>query len=269
MMSTFTKDRVARLVFILPGVVLLALFFLPLLALVVRAWQAGAMTHALSASALQALQLSLLTSTLATVLAVGLGTPLAYALARWRFRFKTWVAVLTDLPLVLPPSVAGLLLLLTFGRRGLFGPALQAVGLSVPFTLGAVVLAQLFVAAPLYVRAARIGFAGVDPHLEEAASVEGASPWQVFHLVMLPLASRALLGGMVLTWTRALGEFGATMLFAGNLPGVTQTMPVAIYLGFERDLGTALVLSGVLVVASLVVLVFLRQLEKRDSDMRG
>jgi molybdate transport system permease protein len=166
-----------------------------------------------------------------------------------------------DLPVVLPPAVAGLALLMAFGRRGVLGGALGTLGLSLPFTTAAVVVAQTFVAAPFYVRAARLGFAAVDAQLEEAAYTEGASQWQLFRHVMLPLTGRALASGLVLCWTRALGEFGATIMFAGNLPGRTQTMPLAIYLGLEQNLGVALALSALLLLTSGVLLGVLRWLE--------
>ena len=256
----------AKWMFILPGIFLLALFLLPLLALLVRSINDDFFTYALSEQAFKALRLSLITSTITTGGAVMFGTPLAYILARWRFRFKSWVELLIDLPIVLPPSVAGLALLIAFGRRGLFGSMFNVVGISLPFTTAAVVLAQTFVAAPLYVRSARIGFTEIDEQLEEAAHVEGANQWQLFWEVMFPLAGRALLSGAILTWTRALGEFGATILFAGNLEGVTQTMPMAIYLGFERNLGIALSLSVVLIIVSVFLLMLTKRLEKRERD---
>ena len=193
------------------------------------------------------------------------GTPLAYVLSRWNFKHKAWVEILLDLPIVLPPSVAGLALLIAFGRNGVFGPALGILGISLPFTTPAVVIAQTFVAAPLFVRSARIGFAQIDQQIIEAAHVEGANQWQLFYEVMIPLTGRVLASGAILTWTRALGEFGATILFAGNLQGVTQTMPMAIYLGFESNLGVALILSVVLIAVSIVVLAATKQLEKRRS----
>ena len=181
-----------------------------------------------------------------------------------KIKFKSWIELLIDLPIVLPPSVAGLALLIAFGRRGLFGSAFNIIGISLPFTTVAVILAQAFVAAPLYVRSARIGFTGIEKQLEEAANVEGANQWQLFREVMLPLTKRTLLSGAILTWTRALGEFGATILFAGNLEGVTQTMPMAIYLGFEQNLGVALALSVVLIVVSFFLLMLTRKLEKEE-----
>jgi len=262
----FLNDGHLNWIFILPSAILLALFALPLFALFVRSINEGFFNFAFSEQAFKALRLSLTTSTITTLVTILFGTPFAYTLARWKFRLKSWIELFIDLPIVLPPSVAGLVLLIAFGRRGMFGSALSALGISLPFTTAAVVLAQTFVAAPLYVRSARVGFAVIDKQLEEAAHVEGANQWQLFYEVMFPLAGRALLSGAILTWTRALGEFGATILFAGNLEGVTQTMPMAIYLGFERNLGIALALSVVLVIVSIFLLMFTKRLEKHESD---
>jgi molybdate transport system permease protein len=252
----------SKWLFIVPSALLIALFFIPMFALLERSLDENFFISAFSQQAFQALRLSLITSTITTGGTVLFGTLLSYILARWRFRLKAGIELMIDLPIVLPPSVAGLALLMAFGRRGLFGPALEIFGISLPFTTAAVVLAQAFVAAPLYIRSARIGFAGIDKQLEEAAQVEGANQWQLFSAVMLPLASRALLSGAILTWTRSLGEFGATILFAGNLEGVTQTMPMAIYLGFERDLGVALALSVVLIIVSTILLIITRKLDR-------
>ncbi|MBI5838560.1 MAG: molybdate ABC transporter permease subunit [Chloroflexi bacterium] len=255
----------SKWIFILPAAFLLALFALPLAALILRSFSNDFLIHAFSEQAFHALQLSLVTSSITTGITAIFGTPLAYMLARWRFKHKSWIEILIDLPIVLPPSVAGLALLIAFGRQGLFGPALGIFGISLPFTTAAVVIAQTFVAAPLFIRSARIGFTEIDMQLEEAAHVEGANQWQLFTEVMFPLAGRALVSGAIITWTRALGEFGATILFAGNLEGVTQTMPMAIYLGFERSLGTALALSVVLVTVSVVLLLITRKLENREG----
>lgn len=265
LMDKLKNILLSKWVFIIPSVFLLALFLLPFLALFIRSINQEFFTHALSEQAVKALQLSLVTSTITTIGAMIFGTPLAYILARWKFRFRSWIELLIDLPIVLPPSVAGLLLLIAFGRRGLFGSALLALGISLPFTTVAVIIAQAFVAAPLYIRSVRIGFGEIDRQLEEAASVEGANQWQLFSEVMFPLAGRAILSGAILTWTRALGEFGATILFAGNLEGVTQTMPMAIYLGFERNLDVALALSVVLVIVSLILLMLTKRLDKHQQ----
>ena len=265
-MKRFVNDRHLIWIFIIPSIILFALFALPFLALFERSITTDFFAYAFSERALKALRLSLVTSTITTAVTIIFGTPFAYLLARWRFRFKSWLELLIDLPIVLPPSVAGLALLIAFGRRGLFGSALSLMGISLPFTTTAVVLAQTFVAAPLFVRSARVGFTEVDKQLEEAAQVEGANHWQLFKEVMFPLAGRALLSGAILTWTRALGEFGATILFAGNLEGITQTMPMAIYLGFESEIGVALALSVMLVGVSALLLGFIRKLEREDEQ---
>jgi molybdate transport system permease protein len=250
---------------ILPSILLLTLFGLPLLALIARAVQGDFLRHVFSAQALSALKLSLTTSLITVLLTICGGTPLGYILARWTFPQRSSVQLLIDLPIVLPPSVAGIALLIAFGRQGFLGPLLTSFHISLPFTVAAVVLAQTFVAAPLYIRAARIGFSAIDIQIEEAARVEGATQWQLFCHVMFPLSKRALTGGAILTWTRALGEFGATMLFAGNLEGVTQTMPMAIYLGFQRNLGTAIALSVVLIAISVLLLGLTRRLERYED----
>ena len=187
-----------------------------------------------------------------------LGTPLAYALARVRFPGRGLVDALVDLPIVLPPAVAGIALLMAFGRRGLLGPPLSAAGIGLAFTPWAVVLAQCFVAVPLYVRAARAGFMGVDPELERTAYTLGESPLATFWRVTVPLAFPSVLTGAVLCWARALGEFGATIMFAGSFRGRTQTMPLAIYAALETDLGAALALGTILVGVSLLVLAVVR-----------
>lgn len=254
------------LLFLLPAGLLLGLWLIPLGALLLRGFGAGALDYWADPMVQQALRLSLLTSSIASALVLLTGTPLAYALARWEFRGRGALDVLIDLTLVLPPAVAGVALLIAFGRRGLLGPLLAQLGVSLPFTTAAVVLAQIFVAAPFFVRAARIGFDAIDPQLEEAATTEGASQWQLFRYVMLPLAGRFVLSGLVLCWTRALGEFGATILFAGNMAGRTQTMPLAIYLGFERDVGVALALSVLLLLVSALLLLVLRRLERNALE---
>ena len=252
-------------VFILPSLGLIALLGLPLIALVWRAIGKDFFTYALSATAISALKLSLLTSSVSVTVAILTGTPLAYILARWKFRGKNALNLLIDLPVVLPPSVAGLALLIAFGRTGVFGVWLNTIGITLPFTTIAVVMAQTFVSAPLFVGAARVGFAEIDEQITEAATVEGANEWQIFRFILVPLAGRAFLTGLVLTWARALGEFGATILFAGNLEGKTQTMPLAIYLGFETNLGIGIALSVMLVGVSIVLLVLTRRLERRNN----
>ena len=263
--TRFLDERYSKWIFIIPGATLLAFFALPLMAILLRSINLDFFDNAFSKQAFKALRLSLLTSSITTLIAAVFGTPLAYMLARWKLNHKAWLELILDLPIVLPPSVAGVALLITFGRNGLLGSVLNVLGISLPFTTAAVVLAQLFVAAPLFIRSARIGFAHIDQQLEESARVEGANQWQLFSEIMLPLSARALASGAILTWTRALGEFGATILFAGNLEGMTQTMPMAIYLGFERNIGVALALSVVLIFVSVILLMLTKKLEKPEE----
>ncbi|NDJ36375.1 MAG: molybdate ABC transporter permease subunit, partial [Chloroflexi bacterium] len=195
-----------------------ALLTLPFIALLWRL--VGIEPFALSRTPiLDALLVSMRTTTISVVLVVALGTPLAYALARFQFPGKRLISALVEVPIVMPPVVAGLALLLAFGRRGLIGASLVDLGLMVIFTPAAVIITQVFVSAPFYIRAAQTRFAAVPRDLEEAARIDGANEWLVFRHITLPLSLPALLTGLALAWARALGEFGATILFAGNLQG--------------------------------------------------
>ena len=244
---------------------LLLFLSLPLLALVSYSSPAELIDNLKLPQVQQAIGLSLRTSTWATLLAVLLGTPAAYLLARREFRGRLLFDNLIDLPIVLPPAVAGLSLLLVFGRRGWVGGGLEELGVRVTFTETAVVIAQTFIAVSLFIRAASIGFAGVEPELEDAAAIDGASHWQTFSRITVPLARRAVLTGVALAWARALGEFGATIIFAGNFPGRTQTMPLAIYLGFEMNLDVAVTLSVILVGLSFAVLLIIKGVFGRED----
>jgi len=204
-MKQAASDRQLMWAFIVPSIILFSLFALPFFALFQHSIAARSFLNAFSEQTLKALRLSLICSTITTAVTLLFGTPFSYTLARWRFRFKPWLELRIDLPIVLPPSVAGLALLIAFGRRGTFGSLLGSLGIALPFTTAAVVLAQMFVAAPLYIRSARIGYTEINKELEEAAQVEGANQLQLFREVMLPLAGRALISGAVLTWTCAWG----------------------------------------------------------------
>lgn len=247
-----------RLAAALAGGVFVLYLIVPLLVILGRALETGLLDQFAQPTVAQAVQLSLLTTPISTLITIGLGTPLAFSLARRTVPGRSIIETLLDLPIVLPPAVAGLALLMTFGRRGLFGPLLEQLGLSLPFTTIAVVMAQTFVSAPFYIRSAQTGFANVPHQLEESASDLGANGWQVFRRVTLPLAGRSLLSGVILTWARALGEFGATILFAGNFAGRTQTMPLAIYQALESDLGSAVTIAALLIFISFVFLLALR-----------
>lgn len=248
------------------SVPLLGFLLLPLIALLLRVSPEQLISHLGQSMVVQAITLSFSTTLIATALTIVLGTPLAYLLARRRFRWQRVIDTLIDLPTVLPPAVAGLALLMAFGRQGLIGGLLNDLGLQIAFSQTAVILAQLFVAAPFYIRSARVGFASVSFDLEQAAALDGAHGGQIFRLVTLPLAWSNLVSGAVMTWARALGEFGATMIFAGNFPGRTQTMPLAIYLGFEMDLDIALTLSVILIACSFAVLMIVKSLLNREVD---
>ena len=215
--------------------------------------------------AMEALRLSLVTSLSATVVAVLVGVPLAWVLARARVPGRTFIRALVTLPLVLPPVVGGVALLLAFGRRGLVGQYLYDwFGVQLPFSTAGVIMAEAFVAMPFLVITVEGALRSADPRFEEAAATLGARRWTVLRRVTLPLIGPALLAGTILAWARALGEFGATITFAGNLPGVTQTLPLAVYSALDTDRDAAIALSLVLLVASLAVLLLLR-----DRYLRG
>ena len=246
------------LIVALACILILLLLFVPLAGLLWQAvpgWMSGTWQ---SPAVVAALRLSLLTSTLTTLITIIIGTPIAYVLARYQFWGVSLLDILIDLPMVLPPAVAGVALLVTFGRNGVVGQMLADVGIQLPFTTAAVVLAQIFVAAPFYIRAAKAGFAGVDRHLEQISATLGESALGTFWRVTLPLAHNVLIGGAIMTWTRSLGEFGATILFAGNFSGRTQTMPLAIYAALQSDLNVALTLAAILLGTSFTLLVLLR-----------
>jgi molybdate transport system permease protein len=252
---------------------LFALFLgLPVLTLVVRAILNAAPGVAIASPVvLDALGLSLVTTAVSLVVTVSLGLPLAFVLARRRFRGKGLLEAVVDLPVVLPPSVAGLALLLVFGRQGLLSAPFGLLGISVPFTTIAVIMAQTFVSAPFFIRSARAGIAGVDRDLEDAARVDGASERQLFRAVTVPLAGAALAAGLTMSWARSLGEFGATIMFAGNLEGRTQTLPLVVYGEFQGGgIDASIAAAAILVLAAFGVLAAVRVFHwGRVLDVRG
>jgi molybdate transport system permease protein len=239
---------------------LVALLALPPLAMVLRVPPARLLARLTEPAVLEALRLSLVTSVAATGAVVLLGTPLAYLLVVRRIRFHRLIEAIADLPMVLPPTVAGAGLLFAFGRAGLLGGALGAFGIAIPFTTVAVVLAQLFVAAPFFVSTFVAALREIEPGYLEVASTLRAPPSYTYRRVMLPLCLPSFLAGVGMCWARALGEFGATITFAGNLPGVTRTLPLAVYTALQSDLEAAVALSVVLLAVSFVVLLGLRVL---------
>jgi molybdate transport system permease protein len=240
---------------------LLAVFLgLPVVVLVARSLVDGSLAGAIASPAVvDALGLSLATTAVSLVFTVTLGVPLALVLARRRFRGRWLLEAVVDLPIVLPPSVAGLALLLVLGRRGLLGVPLDVLGIEIPFSTIAVVVAQTFVSAPFFVRSARAGFAGVDRDLEDAARADGASEGRLFREITVPLAGAALAAGLVMSWARALGEFGATIMFAGNIEGRTQTLPLLVYGEFAGgSLDTSIAAAAILALAAFGVLLAVR-----------
>jgi molybdate transport system permease protein len=239
------------------GAVFLAL---PMVALLVRTPWAGISHQLTDPAILDALRLSLITSLSALALVCVVGVPLAWALARVDFPGRSVVRALVIVPLVLPPVVSGVALLSAFGRRGLVGAPLDgAFGITVPFTTAAVVIAHAFVSLPFFVLAVEGALRATSREYDVVAATLGASRWTVFRTVSLPLAGPGLLAGLVLAWARALGEFGATITFAGNYPGTTRTMPNAIYVALQSDPDTALVISVILMFVSVAVLALLRE----------
>jgi molybdate transport system permease protein len=243
----------------IPATIAAAFLVLPLLGLLIRAPWSGLPRLLTDPLVAEALRLSLLSAVLATALSLVFGVPLAWVLARAEFPGKVLLRALVTVPLVLPPVVGGVALLLAFGRRGIVGRYLDSwFDYTIPFTTTAVVLAETFVAMPFLVLTVEGALRAADRRFEEASATLGASRWTTFRRVTLPLIAPSVLAGAVLCWARALGEFGATITFAGNYPGTTQTMPLAVYLALESDPEAAIALSLVLLAVSVAILVALR-----------
>ncbi len=250
-----TSSRVP-LWLLLPAIMLIFFLLIPVATIL---WQALSNLRSFSSQGvLEALRVSAITTSIAVLITLLFGTPVAFLLARYNFWGKAVLDAALDLPLVLPPIVAGLGLLLAFGRNGLLGNGLELAGVQLAFSPAAVVMAQLFVAAPYYIRTVRAGLTQLEPDLENAARVDGANEQLVLQKITLPLLRPALLEGIVLTWTRALGEFGATILFAGSLEGSTRTMTLAVYSALESDYEAALAISGLMAVLAFLALFALR-----------
>ncbi len=262
-----SRRRAPRAVPVAPWLVVLATlalayFLLPLVAVFFRLPFPGLVEKLQSPQAFGALALSLKTSIVALVASIAIGTPLAYWLARARGRFVRVVETFMQMPIVVPPAVAGVGLLLVFGRSGYAGPALHALGITIPFTPVAVVLAQIFTGAPFFIFSAKQAFEGVDHDLVSVARTLGSTPTNAFARVTLPLAFSGLLSGAVLCWARSLGEFGATIVFAGNFPNSTQTLPLAIYTALDSSLELAVAMSALLLTVAFVLLFAVRLVDR-------
>ena len=242
---------------------------LPLMSLLIRTISEDSWRAMASPVAVDALLLSVRTTAITMAFLIFVGTPAAYILASVDFRGSRVINTLIDLPVVLPPSAAGIALLLAFGRLGLAGRYLDVFGVTLSFTTAAVVMAEIFVAAPFYVRQAATGFGAVDRTVEEAALVDGASRFTVFSKVTVPLAFPALVAGALTAWARALGEFGATIIFAGSFRGVTQTIPLAIFAEFHRDIDAAVALSVLVLGFAFAVILAVRYLTARTAGATG
>ncbi len=241
---------------------LITFLALPIGALLVRALQPDALASLALPVAVEALRLTVVTTSISLSSIIVFGTPLAYLLARYEFRGRGLVEAIVDLPVVLPPVVAGVALLLVFGRRGLLGAPLADAGVTVVFSTAAVVLAQVFIASPFYVRALKVGFASVPQELESAALTDGATRFQAFLRITVPIAFPSFVEGVVLAWARALGEFGATIVFAGSLAGRTRTLPLAIFAALERDIDAAVALAAVLTAVAAAMFLVVRTVSR-------
>jgi molybdate transport system permease protein len=244
---------------LVPAAIGIVFLVFPLVGLVVRAPWSDLGRQLAEQGVGQALRLSLLSATLATLISLLLGVPIAWVLARSRIPGRSVLRALVTVPLVLPPVVGGVALFLVIGRQGILGrPLFEHLGVTIPFTTTAVVIAETFVAMPFLVISVEGALRAADARFEDAAATLGADRWTTFRRVTLPLVAPGVAAGAVLCWARALGEFGATITFAGNFPGTTQTMPLAVYLALQRDPEAAIVLSLVLLAVSLSTLLLLR-----------
>jgi len=256
-------------VFVLTALVLLFIG-LPVASLFLKISPDSFFRELQSSVVVDALKLSLITSTASALLIVAICTPVAYVNARYDYPGKEFVDTVLDLPVVLPPAVAGIALLMAFGRVGVVGQYLNMAGITVGFTTGAVVMAQLFVASPFYMRQAKSSFEDVDLSYENAARTLGASRTATFFYITVPIALNGLISGVITAWARALGEFGATIMFAGNFQGRTQTMPLAIFTTMQSDLDASIALSIILVIVSFVVIISVKILTRRAAvDAKG
>lgn len=249
--------------------IIITYLLLPLLSVFITKSPSMIMEKLQSPVIYQALSLSLKTTSIALVFIVGLGTPLAYWLAKSEFRGKKGLEVALKMPIVAPTAVVGVGLLLIFGQRGMLGGTLSVMDITVPFTSIAVVMAQIFMASPFYITTARQAFEAVDDQLIAVSQTLGITPWKTFWRVTVPLALPGLLTGVALSWALALGEFGATMMFAGNLPGKTQTLPLAIYTAMESDADVAVSIAALLLSVSFTLLLFVSFIERFMGKIMG
>lgn len=256
-------NRLTRTSLTVAVVGMLGFLFLPLISIYISKSPLELLTKLNTATSYKALLLSLQTTGIALVFIVLFGTPLAYRLAKENFRGKKLLEATLQMPIVAPPAVAGVGLLLVFGQKGLLGQTLEMWGITVSFTSIAVVMSQIFMAAPFFIASARQSFEGVNDQLISVSRTLGVSRTRTFLRVTIPLALPGLLTGIGLSWARALGEFGATMMFAGNLPGKTQTLPLAIYTAMESDASVAIAISALLLTVAFVLLLLVSFIDRK------
>ncbi len=249
-----------RIGLIATSALFLLLIALPIIAVFVSISPTELFSRLTTSAVADAIKLSLFASTASTAIVLLLATPVSYVLARYQFRGRWLLDAIVDIPMILPPAVAGLALLLAFAPRGLIGSSLADHGVILPGSMWAVVMAEVFVSSPFYIRASKAAFSGVNQRIIDSARILSASDVNVFLRVTFPLAWRGVFAGLVMCWARSLGEFGATLMFAGNLPGVTQTMPLAIYIALSSDLQVAIVLSVIMILFSFILLAVVKSL---------
>ncbi len=262
------KNYRQKLTYLVAGILIATVTLylaLPILALFLRVTPDMFFTSLKDPDVISALWISIFTTVMTLVVVIVVGTPFAYFHSKYSYPGKVIVDTLIDLPLVLPPAVAGVALLVLYGRVGLLGRYFNMFGIQLAFTTLAVIMAQVFVSSPFYIRQAKSLFDQLDPAYEQTARTLGASSFRILTLVTLPMTAGGLVSGAVMTFGRALGEFGATIMFAGNLPGVTQTMPLAVYVGMEGDINVGLTISILLVIISFTMMIIIKYIQKRET----
>jgi molybdate transport system permease protein len=266
MKHNFTNTLSNKIIIVILGLIVLTYFLfvaLPIVAIFLRIDPSQVNIQLHNPQIINTIQLSLYTSAVATLIAFALAVPTAYFMATRKFPGKSVIDTIIDLPIVLPPAVAGVALLYAFAPKGLLGPILNSLGLTIPGYTIAVIIAEAFVASPFLLRSAKTGFEGMDKDVINSAKMLSGSRTRVFFTVTFPLSIRAIITGSMMTWARALGEFGATLMFAGNLPGITQTMPLAIYVFLYSDPLAGVMLSTILIVIAFAVLITVKLIEQK------
>jgi molybdate transport system permease protein len=271
MKRNLTNSLSNKIIIVILGLIVLTYFLfiaLPLAAVFLRLDPTQVIAQLQNSQIINAIKLSLFTSAIATLIAFVLAVPTAYFMATRKFRGKAIVDTIIDLPIVLPPAVAGVALLYAFAPKGLLGPLLNVFGFVIPGYTIAVIIAETFVASPFLLRSAKTGFESMDKDIINSAKILTGSRLRVFLTVSLPLAIRAITSGTMMTWARAMGEFGATLMFAGNLPGITQTMPLAIYTLLYSDPLAGVMLSIILIVISFSILILIKLIEQKRFGIK-